>query len=132
MLQKHQTMLGVIMITAALTLSEISYLLYNIYVSLRRRAMVDMVSTKIEQIDALDDGEFKKLLSVQNQHHSGFVGSIKYIISPPAEHPFSILLMLTRLAIVFWTLWVISLLIFVVIYDRIMAPCPIPWAQPKP
>jgi len=102
-----QTAAAVTFLCIALLLSEIVFASFAGYQKCRRQ----------EYISVWDDDT--DVLSVQDRKACGI---IPYAYVPAAVAPYNLFLVVIRFVIAIWLIWVIVLLLFVVIYDRILYP----------
>jgi len=77
-----------------------------------------------DQLDAIDHvGYSRQNINSEDEVQPGVWG----VILPQAKAPYNLFLFIIRIIIVVWSMCVVVLLVGVVVFDRIIPTCPMPW-----
>jgi len=94
------------------------------WIDIKNRKTEGMISRPRDMMDEVDEVDLGKgfplLFDDQNPE-------LCAVILPQASMPSVLFLLVARFIIVAWSLCVVALFVDVVVFDRIIRPCPMPW-----
>jgi len=122
----RQSLMSMITLVIGLILLQIGFVLYRFCGNRRKYERVD---STFDQVDTLAFANAIEEGTVHINSDTDPEPGICHLCSPNAKFPFNVISVLIRLIILSWGMWIFILLLTVIITDRIMAPCEIPWNQ---
>jgi len=124
----QQNLLGLCAAVVGTVFVQIGFLLYISLRTKKQKKLLHMVESPLDtdQLDAIDYvGYSRHHINSDEEEQPGVWG----VILPQAKVPYNLFLFIIRIIIVVWSMCVIVLLVGVVVFDRIIPTCPMPWNE---
>jgi len=124
LLQYEQNLMGLCAVVVGPILVQVGFVVYTTLQNREETKLKHMVESQFEQIDDIDRVEYSRhRINSDSALDTGACA----VILPQAKLPYNFFLFIIRVVVVVWLFCVVTLLFDVVVFDRIMQPCPMPW-----